>query len=159
MATFFILSDIIRYDDVETGRLKLIVGNRQKTWKATWLSNLNCQTSDGRSLPRKSLQILFKANELWAECPMLRLNPRTKMWIVPLKAANWLDFGVDLYLCAESEELKPLPRKDYLQFVEAVTYFNVTHLAVEQPRQTLQQCFLQHEAGVLQDTNTWEFIN
>lgn len=90
---------------------------------------------------------------------MLRLNPRTKMWLVPLKAASWVDFGVDLYLCAESEELKPLPRKDYLQFVEAVTYFNVTHLTVEQPRQTLQRCFLQQEIIFAQNAKFWDNIN
>lgn len=81
------------------------------------------------------------------------------MWIVPLKTAIWEDFGVDLYLCSEEEELNPLPKEDYLQFVKAVTYYNVTHLMVEPPRQTLQQCFLQHDAGVFQKPDFWDVIN
>ena len=41
---------------------------------------------------------------------MFKVNSRTKMWIVPLKTANWVDFGV-VKLGVNSEGVQSV--KDY----------------------------------------------
>jgi len=140
------LTDITRYEDVERGRLVLTAGDRQKSWKATWQTNLRINFTEDRSMPRGGLPLnLRKGKAPWPICPLLKLNRLTKMWIEPLNSSRWTDFGVDLYLCDESDYFLPLKRADYMMFVEALRHYNLETLMVEAPRYVKDRSIYKHE--------------
>lgn len=139
------LTDITRYEDVERGRLVLTVGDKEKSWKATWQTNLRINFTEDRSMPRGGLPLcLGKGKAPWPVCPLLKLNRLTKMWIEPLNSSRWTDFGVDLYLCDENDYLLPLPRADYMMFVEALRHYNLETLLVEAPRYVKDRNIYKH---------------
>lgn len=140
------LTDIIRYEDVERGRLVLIAGDRQKSWKATCMTNLRINFTEDRSMPRGCLPLnLKRCKAPWPICPLLKLNRRTKMWIEPLNCVRWTDFGVNLYLCDEADYFRPLGRGEYQMFVEALCYYGIDTLTVEPPRLVKHEPVYQHE--------------
>ena len=141
------LKDIVRYDDVETGRLELIVGSVTHCWKVVWLSNLRCNVRGRSCLPYGELPLSIRSNEQWIDCPMLRFNSRICMWLIPLNTSKWTDFGLDMYLCDDGDELAPLSTEDYKQFVECVRSNRVTGISVEPFRQTVSSDYLNHEGG------------
>jgi len=149
------LTDITHYDDVETGQLVLTVGSRQKNWKAIWLSNLRYGSSGNRSLPRTVLPLYLRVNQHYIECPYLKLNHRTAMWMVPLETSEWTNIGVDLYLCDKQELITPLPDQDYRQLVEAIKRFGISELSVEEPQQVISQNLLNHHEEADFDADFW----
>lgn len=149
------LTDITRYDDVETGQLVLTVGSRHKSWKAIWLSNLRYRINDGRCLPRTALPLSIRAGQHYIECPCLKLNRLTAMWMVPLETSEWTNIGVDLYLCDKQELITPLPNQDYRQLVEAIKRFGISELSVEEPRQVVSLNLLNHHEEADFDADFW----
>ena len=128
------LTHIIRYADVERGLLVLTDGDKQKSWKATWQTNLRVDINGSRSLPRGTLPLhLTKARAPWGICPRLKLNHRIAMWMEPLNAFKWSDFGIDLYLCDENDYRQPLNRADYLIMVQALRHYDIRELIVDEP--------------------------
>lgn len=150
------LTDITRYNDVETGRLTLKVGNKQKSWKAVWLTNLRCNVRGKNLLPRTSLSLSVRANERYLDCLRLKLNQRIEMWIVPLETAQWIDFGVDLYLCDEDDEFIPLPMTAYQQLIDAINRYDIRELTVEEPRCTVDGNRLCQDNGKGFDADFWD---
>lgn len=141
------LTDIVRYDDVETGRLRLTVGGVPHSWKAVWLSNLRCNLRGRNSLPYGELQLSLCSNDRWIACPRLRLSSRVCMWLTPLETTKWTNFGVNMYLCDDGDQLSPLSTEDYLRFVDCVRANRVTGISVEAFRQTASGDYLDHEGG------------
>ena len=139
------LTDITRYEDVERGRLVLTVGERQKSWKATWQTDLHISLTVDRSMPRGDLPLnLRKSRAPWPICPKVKLNRLTGMWILPLNTVRWSDFGVNLYLCSENDYLEPLARGDYKLFVDALLHYGVDTLTVEAPQCVKDENAYQH---------------
>lgn len=132
------LTDITRYDDVEDGTLVLTVGERTKRWKAIWLTDLRLGSS--RNLPRGDLALRYRNYREWIDCPRIRLNHQNFMWIEPLRAANWYDMGVNLYLCTDEGWPHPLPRQDYELMIRVLTECHIKMLTVEPPRHIVDGC-------------------
>ena len=129
------LTHITRYEDVERGQLILTVGDKQKCWKATWQTDLHLEVNGSRHLPRGTLPLyLNRARAPWGTCPRLKLNHRSSMWLEPLDAANWSDFGVDLYLCEADDYLKPLNKADYVLMVLALEHYNIREIIIDEPK-------------------------
>jgi len=150
------LTDITRYNDVETGRLTLKVGNKQKSWKAVWLTNLRFNVRGKNLLPRTTLPLSIRANERYLDCLRLKLNRRMEMWIVPLETDQWIDFGVDLYLCSEDEEFIPLPMTAYQQLIDAINRYGIRELTVDEPRCTVDGNRLCQDNGQGFDADFWD---
>lgn len=132
------LTHITRYEDVERGLMILTVGDKQKCWKATWQTDLRLVVNGSRHLPRGPLPLyLNRARAPWGTCPRLKLNHRSSMWLLPLDAANWSDFGVNLYLCEADDYLKPLNRADYVLMVLALEHYNVREIIVDEPTEVM----------------------
>ena len=125
------LTDITRYDDVETGRLVLTVGEKMKSWYVTWLTNLHIQWKCVNQLPAGCYQVVIRPNRLWRQCPRMKVTRLVGMWIEPFDAECWNDMGVNLYLLDKPEHFRPLGRSDYQQFVDALTKFDITELTVD----------------------------
>ncbi|MBP5235500.1 MAG: hypothetical protein J6Z20_05900 [Bacteroidales bacterium] len=128
------LTHITRYEDVERGQLILTVGDKRKCWKATWQTDLHLEVNGSRHLPRGTLPLyLNRARAPWGTCPRLKLNHRSSMWLEPLDAANWSDFGIDLYLCEADDYLKPLNKADYVLMVLALEHYNIREIIIDEP--------------------------
>ena len=153
MEAMFVLCDIMRYLDVETGWLVLTVGDHTKSWKAIWQTNLGRQFSWGRSLPRTQIPIYFRNHDVWVDCPKLALTHKNAMWMMPLKSQLWIDLGVDLYLCEDCEELQPLNKADYQLLVQALKKYGVRHLTVEPATAEVDDCLLHHSTF---EENFWK---
>ena len=125
-----ILTDITRYDDVETGHLVLTVGEKSKTWYAVWLTNLHIQWQTVNHLPAGCYPLAIRSNRRWLQCPRFKVTRLISMWIEPFDAECWHDMGVNLYLLAQSEHFQPLGRNDYLQFVEALGKYDIHELTI-----------------------------
>lgn len=150
------LTDICRWHDVERGWLQLTVGNKRRRWNAIWQTNLRFGSrGDGRILPRGTLPLAYKATGKWIDCPRLKLNLRTVMWMVPLETARWSDFGVDLYLCAGDDGFAPLPRQDYLQLVNALKWYNIRELSVDNYQRTVDGNLLNTADEMGLDADFW----
>ena len=129
----FKLFEITRYEDVEEGTLMLMVGNRVKTWKTIWLSNLRLNGQGARHLPSGELPIRFQNYQQWVDCPRISLNCRTFMWIEPLKAMCWNDMGVNLYLCSDEGWPMPLSKKEFMLMTSVLCDLRINTLMVEEP--------------------------
>lgn len=128
------LTHITRYEDVERGQLVLTVGDKQKSWKATWQTDLRIEINGSRNLPRGTLPLyLNRARAPWGTCPRLKVNHRSSMWLEPLDASRWSDFGVNLYLCDENDYFLPLNRAEYILMVLALEHYNVREIIIDEP--------------------------
>lgn len=141
------LTNIIHYDDVETGQLELPTADGTLRWNVAWLADLRCIVRGGRFLPEGDFRLVIDAYERWVTCPMLRLTNHTTMWLVPLKTTKWSNFGVNMYMCDGGDVLAPLSDKAYLNFTEAVVRHDITGISVEGSRQTREGNFLNHRGG------------
>ena len=150
------LTDICRWHDVERGWLQLTVGNRQRRWNAIWQTNLRFRSQGDNLLPRGTLPLNYRTTGKWIDCPRLKLNRRTAMWMVPLETARWSGFGVDLYLCAGDDEIVPLPRQDYLQLVDALKWYGIRDLTVDVPQRTVDGYLLNTEDETGFDADFWK---
>ena len=130
------LTDITRYRDVEEGRLVLSAEGHRKSWKAIWLAKLN--VINVSSLPRGEIPIRYKHYHGWVDCPRLRLNHQNFMWIVPLDSDNYIDMGVNLYLCDDKGFPNPQKRRDYENMVNALYSYRIDRLIVEMPVVTIE---------------------
>lgn len=130
------LTDITRYRDVEEGRLVLSAEGHSKSWKAIWLAKLN--VINVSCLPRGEIPIRYKHYHEWVDCPRLRLNHQNFMWIVPLDSDNYIDMGVNLYLCDDKGFPNPLKRRDYENMVNALYSYRIDRLIVEMPVVTIE---------------------
>ena len=130
------LTDITRYRDVEEGRLVLSAEGHRKSWKAIWLAKLN--VINVSCLPRGEIPIRYKHYHEWVDCPRLRLNHQNFMWIVPLDSDNYIDMGVNLYLCDDKGFPNPLKRRDYENMVNALYSYRIDKLTVEMPAVTIE---------------------
>ncbi|MBP3766829.1 MAG: hypothetical protein J6I31_00920 [Prevotella sp.] len=130
------LTDITRYRDVEEGRLVLSAEGHRKSWKAIWLAKLN--VINVSCLPRGEIPIRYKHYHEWVDCPRLRLNHQNFMWIVPLDSDNYIDMGVNLYLCDNKGFPNPLKRRDYENMVNALYSYRIDRLIVEMPVVTIE---------------------
>lgn len=130
------LTDITRYRDVEEGRLVLSAEGHRKSWKAIWLAKLN--VINVSCLPRGEIPIRYKHYHEWVDCPRLRLNHQNFMWIVPLDSDNYIDMGVNLYLCEDKGFPNPLKRRDYENMVNALYSYRIDKLTVEMPAVTIE---------------------
>lgn len=149
------LTDITRYDDVEMGRLELTVGEQRRSWKAIWLADLRCTVRGSHRLPVGVLPLSVIPSIRWVDCPRLTLNQRTRMWLVPLESSEWVNFGVDLYLCDEGEKIAPLSKAGYRQLVGAIMRYDISGLSVEPPRWRVRANRLNHDEGVGFDADFW----
>lgn len=129
----FKLFQITRYEDVEEGTLMLMVGDRVKTWKAIWLSNLRIGKQGMHHLPSGVLPVRYQNYMQWVDCPRITLTHRTFMWIEPLQAMCWHDMGVNLYLCSDQGWPMPLPNRDFMQMTSVLCEFKINILTVEEP--------------------------
>lgn len=150
------LTDITRYDDVEMGTLKLTVDGRQKCWKAIWQTNLRVNIQGLHGLPSGVLPLELRPYRRWMDCPRLKLSQRIRMWLVPLESNKWYDFGVDLYLCDDSEAIVPLSKEGYRQLRGAIWQYDIRELTVEEPRWTVDGDRLCHDQGVSFDADFWK---
>ena len=130
------LTDITRYRDVEEGRLVLSAEGHRKSWKAIWLTDL--RVNDISFLPQGEIPISYKHYHEWVDCPRLRLNHQNFMWIVPLDSDNYIDMGVNLYLCDNNGFPNPLKRRDYENMVNALYSYRIDKLTVEMPAVTIE---------------------
>lgn len=130
------LTDITRYRDVEEGRLVLSAEGHRKSWKAIWLAKLN--VINVSCLPQGEIAISYKHYHEWVDCPRLRLNHQNFMWIVPLDSDNYIDMGVNLYLCDNNGFPNPLKRRDYENMVNALYSYRIDKLTVEMPAVTIE---------------------
>ncbi len=130
------LTDITRYRDVEEGRLVLGAEGHRKSWKAIWLTDL--RVNDISFLPQGEIPISYKHYHEWVDCPRLRLNHQNFMWIVPLDSDNYIDMGVNLYLCDNNGFPNPLKRRDYENMVNALYSYRIDKLTVEMPAVTIE---------------------
>lgn len=130
------LTDITRYRDVEEGRLVLSAEGHRKSWKAIWLTDL--RVNDISFLPQGEIPISYKHYHEWVDCPRLRLNHQNFMWIVPLDSDNYIDMGVNLYLCDDKGFPNPLKRRDYENMVNALYSYRIDKLTVEMPAVTIE---------------------
>ncbi len=130
----FKLFEITRYEDVEEGTLMLMVGNRVKTWKAIWLSNLRFNRQGACHLPSGELPIRYQNYLQWVDCPRISLTLRIYMWIEPLKSACWDDMGVNLYLCSDEGWPMPLSKKEFMQMTSVLCELRINSLTVEEPK-------------------------
>ena len=129
------LTHITRYEDVERGQLVLTVGDKKKSWKATWQTDLRTNFNGSRHLPRGTLPLyLNKARAPWGTCPRLKPSLRTTMWMEPLNTVNWSDFGVNLYLCDPDDYFQPLCRAEFMLMVLALEHYNIRELIVDEPQ-------------------------
>jgi hypothetical protein len=124
------LIDVTRYDDVETGRLVLTVGERQKSWQAVWLTNLHIQWRNMNHLLAGDYKLTMGMNRRWYQCPRVLVTRQVGMWIEPFAAESWQDMGVDLYLCDDLDNFGPLERNRYLQFIDMLRRYKVDMLTV-----------------------------
>lgn len=130
------LTGITRYRDVEEGRLLLSAEGHSKSWKAIWLTDL--RVNDISCLPPGEIPIRYKHYHEWVDCPRLRLNHQNFMWIVPLDSDNYIDMGVNLYLCDNKGFPNPLKRRDYENMVNALYSYRIDRLIVEMPVVTIE---------------------
>lgn len=135
------ISGITHYEDVETGTLVLEKDGRTKSWNVIWLCNLN----DGKCLPYSTLPLRFKSHGPWIDCPRVKLNHQTFMWMEPLNADSWIDLGVNLYLCSDAGWPEPLPRRDFEQLTMMLMECGIDCLTVEQPRTVCHTNRLNHD--------------
>lgn len=149
------LTDITRYDDVEVGTLKLAVDGRQKCWKAIWQTNLRVNIQGSHGLTRGVVPMDMHPYRRWMDCPRLKLSQRIRMWMVPLESNKWYDFGVDLYLCDDSEAIVPLSKEGYKQLMGAIRRYDIRELTVEEPQWTVDGDRLCHDQGVAFDADFW----
>ncbi len=134
-----ILTDITRYDDVETGSLVLTVGEKSKRWPAIWLTNLHIQWQSINHLPAGRYPLSISSNNRWLQCPRMKVTRLVSMWIEPLDAECWQDMGVNLYLTDKPESLQPLQRNDFLLFVDALGRFEIKELTITPVVTTIHQ--------------------
>ncbi len=127
------LTEITRYEDVEVGRLLLIAGKKNKRWEAIWQTDLRINLKDGHSLPRGIMPLAFRHYNGWVDCPRLKLNHQSFMWMEPLKSSNWIDMGVNLYLCSSRGWPDPLPRIEFVKLINALLDYDIKELTVEPP--------------------------
>jgi len=130
------LTGITRYRDVEEGRLLLSAEGHSKSWKAIWLTDL--RVNNISFLPQGEIPIRYKHYHEWVDCPRLRLNHQNFMWIVPLDSDNYIDMGVNLYLCDDKGFPNPLKRRDYENMVNALYSYRIDKLTVEMPAVTIE---------------------
>ncbi|MBQ6768135.1 MAG: hypothetical protein IJP46_05615 [Prevotella sp.] len=127
------LTDIVRYIDVEEGRLVFCYGEHKKSCKAIWLSDLRIHNNKEGSLPRETLPVRYRNYGQWIDCPRIKLNTRNFMWIEPLNCCSWVDMGVNLYLCSSNGWPEPLPRHEYVNLVNAFLGYGISEITVDEP--------------------------
>lgn len=127
------LTDITRYEDVEEGRLQLIVGDHKKSWQAIWLTALFYSDKSDRCLPPTTLPLWYRNYHGWVDCPRINLTRQTFMWIEPLNCCSWVDMGVNLYLCSSNGWPEPLPRQEYVNLVNAFLGYGISEITVDEP--------------------------
>ena len=149
------LTNITRYNDVDLGSLVLTADGHMKSWKAIWQTNLHVNVNGASCVPCGNIPIKYKCYHQWIDCPRLRLNHRHFMWIIPLDCYNWVDMGVNLYLCADEGWPQPLPRRDYEQMCRVICELKVGFLTVEQPRKTFASSWFRHDVRMGQE-NFWD---
>ena len=149
------LTDITRYDDVDMGNLVLSMDGHSKSWKAIWQANLHVNIKGSACIPYGDIPIKYRCYQQWIDCPRLKLNSRYFRWIVPLDSVNWIDMGVNLYLCADEGWPRPLPRRDYEQMCRVLCELKVGVLTVEQPRQTFASSWFHHDIRMGME-NFWD---
>lgn len=150
------LTDICRWQDVERGWLQLSFGYKRRRWNAIWQTNLRFGCQGANRLPRGTIPMGVKTTDRWIDCPRLKLTLRTVMWVVPLETAKWSDFGVNLYLCADGNALAPLPRQEYLQLVDALKWYGIREISVDEPQRTVDGYLLNTEDETGFDAAFWK---
>lgn len=147
------LTDITRYRDVEEGRLVLSAEGHRKSWKAIWLTDL--RVNNISFLPQGEIPISYKHYHEWVDCPRLRLNHQNFMWIVPLDSDNYIDMGVNLYLCDNNGFPNPLKRRDYENMVNALYSYRIDKLTVEMPAVTIEDSHF-HPDNIMGLVDFWD---
>lgn len=147
------LTDITRYRDVEEGRLVLSAEGHRKSWKAIWLTDL--RVNNISFLPQGEIPISYKHYHEWVDCPRLRLNHQNFMWIVPLDSDNYIDMGVNLYLCDGKGFPNPLKRRDYENMVNALYSYRIDKLTVEMPAVTIEDSRF-HSDNIMGLVDFWD---
>lgn len=137
------LTDITRYDDVETGTLELCVGPRIKRWKAIWLTKM--LFGDSRNLPRGDLTLCYRNFNRWIDCPRISITRQTHAWIVPLDSSRWNDMGVNIYLCNGEGRTHPLSAADYKQMIQVMQSLQIGCLTVQPPANVCNTTFFTEE--------------
>ena len=102
------LTQIVHYDDVETGILELNNGQgRQKKLFALWASDL--RTGTVRQLPRGIVLPVQNCVSAWSyDTPLVKVTQTLKMRIEPLVSNSWQDFGMQFYVDVDVAEYRNL---------------------------------------------------
>lgn len=151
MTKDFRLTNVTRYCDVEEGTLRLTIGNRSKSWKAVWQSNIYYGANGMRPMPRGTLEVRYKNHNQWIDCPRLKMNRRNFIWIEPLAAEDWINLGCDLYLMGDEGWPHPLSKKDYEQMTALLKAYDISSLIVESPNRIKVDNRLNHDLFVTFD--------
>ena len=102
------LTQIVHYDDVETGVLELSNGQgRQKKLFALWASDL--RTGAVRQLPKGVVLPVQNCVSAWSyDTPLVKVTQTLKMRIEPLVSNSWQDFGMQFYVDVDVAEYRNL---------------------------------------------------
>jgi len=117
------LTDIIHYDDVETGTLELCDGEgHQKRYDALWLSDLRMPSM--RRLPKGiMLPLRTVATSFSYETPQVYVSTSCKLRIEPLMSTSWQDFGAQLYVVVTMNEFR--------QLAAMIQYLNIRQIETD----------------------------
>lgn len=148
------LTDITRYNDVETGRLVLTVGEHTKGWKAIWLNHLRLSSRGSEYLPRGDFTLRYEHHNEWIDCPKIRLLRKVSIWIEPLNSHTWAGMGANVYLCSSEGWPDPISVKDYNQMVTALLNYNIRQLTIDKAQWVVNENLCKNQS-IMGMENFW----
>lgn len=124
------ISDVIEYKDVKVGTLSILVGEKQKKYRALWYSYLAGVVNGKNTLPAGIFPLRYKIHEGVVNTPWVCFNRVFKAPIKPLGKTTYAQMQPFIYI--QHTDGTEVSREEWRQVTDIASMY-VTRFQLDEP--------------------------